>query len=86
LLDAGIDADGEVLASVGRHSDVAKRIIDRATSRHADLIVLGPQKHRGLAGSLIGDVTAEIVRNAPTDVLIVGPESGPGRRGSTRTA
>jgi ACDE family multidrug resistance protein len=73
LRDAGIEADGAVVSNVGRHVDVGRRIIEFATRRDAHLIVLGPRRHRGLAESLVGDVTAEIVRHAPADVLIVAP-------------
>jgi nucleotide-binding universal stress UspA family protein len=56
-----------------RHADVAHRIIERATSRGDDVIVLGPPRQTGLAESLLGDVSADIVRYAPCDVLIVAP-------------
>jgi nucleotide-binding universal stress UspA family protein len=35
--------------------------------------VLGPPRQHGVTETLLSDVTAEIVRHAPCDVLIVTP-------------
>ena len=80
LRDAGLDADGEVMSSVGRHADVARLIVEHAASRHADVIVVGPRQKAGLAERLLGDVTEEVVRHAPCDVLIVAPATTAARR------
>jgi nucleotide-binding universal stress UspA family protein len=73
LRSLGVDAEGEIIASVGRHTDVARQILERARTRGVELIVLGPPRQHGVTETLLGDVTAEIVRHAPCDVLIVTP-------------
>ncbi|HSZ05658.1 MAG TPA: universal stress protein [Solirubrobacteraceae bacterium] len=48
-----------------------KGIVDVANERKASLIVLGPHRRRGLAGHLLGSVTAAVTAHTESAVLIV---------------
>lgn len=52
----------------GEPADV---LIDIAQGKHADLIALGTYGRRGLKRLLMGSVTAQVILNAPCDVLVV---------------
>ena len=83
LHDAGVDVVGEVVSSIGRHADVAQRIVEHAAGRRAELIVLGSSRYGHLAGALLGDVTDEVVRHASCEVLTV-PVASNGRPATAR--
>jgi hypothetical protein len=48
LRSLGVDAEGEIIASVGRHTDVARQILERARTRGVELIVLEPPRQPGV--------------------------------------
>jgi nucleotide-binding universal stress UspA family protein len=48
-----------------------KGIVEVAEERGASLIVLGPHKRSGLAGHLLGSVTAAVVAHSECSVLVV---------------
>jgi ACDE family multidrug resistance protein len=73
LSTAGVSVSGELLSSVGGHSDVARAILDRSAELAAGLIVVGPETTHGLLGP---GVTAEIAASAPTNVVIINPAAG----------
>ena len=70
LRAAGVTADGEVLASTGRHADVAALIAGRAVETGAGVIVLGRPGEPAAPGR---DVTDLVTREAPVNVLVVNP-------------
>lgn len=44
-----------------------------ALEEDADLLVVGSRGRRGVTASLLGSVSAELVRSAPCPVVVVGP-------------
>ena len=62
------------------HGDVGQRICEFADYLHADLIVMGPRRKRGLAHALRGSVSRYVVANARPSVIVLGESGhGPGR-------
>jgi nucleotide-binding universal stress UspA family protein len=59
---------GEVVVE---HGIPFKSIIDAATNRHVDMIVMGTQGRTGLQHLLLGSVAEKVVRLAPCAVLVV---------------
>jgi nucleotide-binding universal stress UspA family protein len=51
--------------------DPAHRIIDVATARHADLIVVGSRGHGRLGGLLVGSVSQKVLSHAHCPVAVV---------------
>ena len=49
----------------------ARTILESAQQRRCDLIVLGANQREGLERLLIGSVTADVIRDAHRDVLII---------------
>jgi len=66
LAEDGIDV--ESLLCEGEPPEI---IADVAKGKHADLIALGTYGRKGLRRLLMGSVTAEVILNAPCDVLVV---------------
>lgn len=62
-----------VSASVLIDGDPAAALLNSATEREAQLIVMGAISRPGLVERLLGDVASEVVRKAVCDVLIVRP-------------
>ena len=62
--EAGIEADGEILAG-----DPADEIVSLADNR-GDLIVVGSRGHGPLAGALLGSVSSTVAQHAQTPVLV----------------
>lgn len=50
---------------------VARSILTSAQAEHANLIVVGTNKRKGIARLLIGSVTKDVLRDASRDILIV---------------
>ncbi|MEV0840705.1 MFS transporter [Actinocatenispora sera] len=73
LRAAGVTADGEIVASVGTHPEVARLILDRAVRLAAPVVVIGSSSHPGLHGLLGGSVVAEVSRHAGRPVLVIDP-------------
>ena len=64
--EAGIDAEFEVF-----EGHPAEEIAMIAESRDADLVVVGTNGHGGIAGSLLGSVSADVVRRSKRPVVVV---------------
>lgn len=58
----------EVLVESGDPRDV---IVSKAAELHADLIVMGTHRRRGLTRVLLGSVAESVIRTAPCSVLVV---------------
>lgn len=65
----GFDCDTALLESHGERA--AGIIISQATTWSADLIVMGTHGRRGLNRLVLGSDAAQVVRAAPTPVLLV---------------
>jgi nucleotide-binding universal stress UspA family protein len=64
--DAGVEAEFETF-----EGDAAEEIAMIAESRDADLVVVGTRGHGGIAGSLLGSVSADVVRRSKRPVVVV---------------
>jgi nucleotide-binding universal stress UspA family protein len=64
--EAGVEAEFEVF-----DGDAAEEIATIAESRDADLVVVGTRGHGGIAGSLLGSVSADVVRRSKRPVVVV---------------
>lgn len=51
----------------------ARALVDVATDRGAELVVVGARHDRSLADRLLGTVATEVTKQAPCDVLVVRP-------------
>ena len=49
----------------------ARTILERAVETDSDLIVLGTNQRKGFERALVGSVTADVIRDAHRDVLII---------------
>lgn len=65
LIQPGVSVETEVLT--GRP---ATKIVERARSMPADLIVVGSRGHGTIESMLLGSVSAEVVDHAPSPVLV----------------
>jgi nucleotide-binding universal stress UspA family protein len=71
-IEAGVEAETTLLtAECERVSDA---LVDACRRWHADLIVAGTHRRRGLSRLILGSVAAGIARRAPVAVLVVGGE------------
>jgi nucleotide-binding universal stress UspA family protein len=68
----GVEFVTEVL-----QGDPAETIVDYASDRELDAIVIGTHGRTGLRRTLLGSVTNRVVRTAPVPVVTVGPETEP---------
>jgi nucleotide-binding universal stress UspA family protein len=64
--DAEVEAEFETF-----EGDAAEEIAMIAESRDADLVVVGTRGHGGIAGSLLGSVSADVVRRSKRPVVVV---------------
>ena len=64
--EAGVEAEFEVF-----EGDAAQELSAIAESRDADLVVVGTRGHGGIAGSLLGSVSANVVRRSKRPVVVV---------------
>jgi len=64
--DVGVEAEFEVF-----EGDAAEEIAMIAESRDADLVVVGTRGLGGIAGSLLGSVSADVVRRSKRPVVVV---------------
>ena len=62
---AGVEAEGEVL-----EGDPAKRIVELARARDAELIVVGSRGLGALSGTLLGSVSRDVLHHADRPVLV----------------
>jgi len=66
LRDTGIPGDIAIVHGVPYHE-----IIETATAKNVDLIVMGSHGRTGIAHVLLGSVAERVVRLAPCSVLVV---------------
>jgi nucleotide-binding universal stress UspA family protein len=64
--EAGVEAEFEVF-----EGDAAEEIAMIAESRDADLVVVGTRGHGGITGSLLGSVSADVIRRSKRPVVVV---------------
>ncbi len=69
LIQAGIDAHGEVREAIYGHA--AREIIDEAKERDADVIVMGSRGRGDLAGAVLGSTAHKVIHLADRPVLVV---------------
>jgi len=72
---AGLEGETEIL-----EGSAADRIVEFASSRSADLIVVGSRGRGAIAGALLGSVSESIVHKADCPVLVVKPRAAAARR------
>lgn len=58
-----------------RAGHTAEQILAEIEERQPDLVVLGPQGRSGLEHLLIGSVADKVLRDSPTSILVVPPET-----------
>lgn len=51
--------------------DAAQAIVDEATEKKVDMIVIGRRGRKGVAKALMGEVAAKVIAHAPCKVLVV---------------
>lgn len=61
---------------VERHAPLGEAIASEATRWNADLIVVGTHGRRGIQRFLMGSGAEQVLRAAPTHVLVVRPKAG----------
>ncbi len=62
-----------------RHSSPWLAVVEEATSRGCDLIVMGRHGRRGLARLMLGSVTARVIGHSPVNVLVAPKEGRTGK-------
>ena len=67
--------EGEpIAAALLAQGEPAQALVQIATERRADLLVVGAIQDTSIAGRLLGTVAGDVVRKADCDVLLVRPE------------
>jgi len=51
--------------------DAAQGIVDEATDKKVDLVIIGRHGHKGLAKALMGEVAAKVITHSPCKVMVV---------------
>ena len=51
--------------------DAAQAIVDEATEKKVDMIVIGRRGRKGVAKALMGEIAAKVITHAPCKVLVV---------------
>ena len=77
-VEAHVGSFGMVAATHLAVGEPWREIVQLAGELGADLVVVGTHDVRGVARLLLGSVAAEVVRNAPCEVLVVREKRGPG--------
>src|SRR5512143_1767307 len=54
-----------------KSSNAAQSIVDDATEKNVDMIIIGRRGYRGLVKALMGEVAAKVITHAPCKVLVV---------------
>jgi len=87
-----LDTVAARLRNAGVHAETALRsgapaptILDEATARDVDLIVLGTNTRGSLSTAVLGSVGDQVARGAPCPVLLVHPQGRPTRRPPLRS-
>lgn len=68
-------AEHDAVESIVVTGEPWQMILDAATQRHADLIVMGTHGRRGIPRAVLGSVAERIVRQASVPVLTVSAKS-----------
>lgn len=74
ILEAAVGAVGKVPAEINKElieGSPAEAIIEVATTRSSDVIVMGSRGRGRIAGALLGSNSQKVVSHAPCPVLIV---------------
>ncbi len=77
LRAGGVAATGHVLRSVADHANIGRLIAEYASRVGAALIVIGEPTNGAFARLLDGSSSAQLLADAPCDVLVVGTEREP---------
>jgi nucleotide-binding universal stress UspA family protein len=54
-------------------------IVDTAVNLHADLIVMGPKRVKGIQSHIVGSITKSVSINSPKPILVIKPPRGDGQ-------
>jgi nucleotide-binding universal stress UspA family protein len=74
IVDSSLKELGDVPAEIHTEiieGQIADKIVDVASIRNSDVIVMGSRGRTGLASALLGSNSQKVVSNAPCPVLIV---------------
>ena len=63
--------EGQTVETVVLHGSPSVEIVNLATERHADLVVMGTHGRTGLQHALLGSVAEKVTRKSPCPVLVV---------------
>jgi len=74
------------ITEVVLEGDAAERIVERARTREADLVVLGAEHRRFLEFTTLGRTTERVMRYSPCTVLLVPSQGTPGEAGLAKLA
>ncbi|MCS7200095.1 MAG: universal stress protein [Thermodesulfobacteriaceae bacterium] len=69
-------SDFEDLEIIIKSGDVVEKIIETATEKEVDLIVMGTHGRKGLDRILFGSVAEGVVKNSPIPVVTLNPYRG----------
>ena len=71
---AVLNIKAPVTSEVIQGLDAAPTIMDYCVQHNIDLIVMGSHTRSDISRMFLGSVTAEVLRESPVSVLVVGPE------------
>lgn len=77
LVDQATEADISTVEASILSGSPSRAVVDYATDRDVDCIVMGTHGRSGLDRLLLGSVTEKVVRLAEMPVLSVSPQNGP---------
>lgn len=72
LAELDLPPTSETIASI--NGSPARTILEAARRTHSDLLVLGTNQRKGFDRALVGSVTADVIRDARRDILIIPSE------------
>jgi nucleotide-binding universal stress UspA family protein len=72
---AGVEADAQLIDDPGQR--LGQAVADAAQEWQADLIVVGTHGRRGFSRMLLGSGAEQVIRLAPTPVLVIRGEEAP---------
>ncbi|HEY7174236.1 MAG TPA: MFS transporter, partial [Micromonosporaceae bacterium] len=79
LIDADVNAHGQVLETVADHAEIGRLIAGYARRVHARLVIVGAPTSGAFARLLDQASSHELMSGAPCDVLVVGGDREPER-------
>lgn len=74
LAELDLPPTAQTIAST--NGSPSRTILEASIRTHSDLIVLGTNRRKGFERALIGSVTADVIRDAHRDVLIIPVDAG----------